>query len=162
MRTHQLRFEGALLERGFWVYVCRVRHKDQNLLYVGRTGDNPSPFAASPFSRLARHLDLLPSATANTLVRHLRNHYHDPILCSYLLVAVGPLEPEQQNYRDHQRIRKQVGLIEAKLAQQLEADGFNVVGKHPSLRGGVLDHRNRERYVSILRSIRNALKDRRR
>ena len=121
MRTHQLRFEGALLERGFWVYVCRVRHKDQNLLYVGRTGDNPSPFAASPFSRLARHLDLLPSATANTLVRHLRNHYHDPILCSYLLVAVGPLEPEQQNYRDHQRIRKQVGLIEAKLAQQLEA-----------------------------------------
>ena len=156
MTTQQLRFKGALLERGFWVYVWRVKHKGQKLLYVGRTGDSSSRFAASPFSRLGRHLDLRPNATANMLVRHLREHYLNPRLCSYFLVAVGPFFPEQKNLQDHRRIRDRVALIEANLAQQLKADDYKVVGSHsvinhPLPRGDVL------RYRRALRSIRAAL-----
>lgn len=156
LTTQQLRFKGALLERGFWVYVCRVKHKDKYLLYVGRTGDSSSRFAASPFSRLGRHLDLLPSAPANMLVRHLRDLRIDPRLCTYLLIACGPLYPEQENIRAHRRIRDRVALIEAKLAQQLKADGYKVVGSHPVIthplpRGDVLLFRR------VLRSFRAAL-----
>lgn len=156
MTTQQLRFKGALLERGFWVYVCRVKHKDKYLLYVGRTGDSSSRFAASPFSRLGRHLDLRPSAPANMLVRHLRDLRIDPRSCSFFLVAVGPVYPEQKNLPAHRRIRDRVALIEAKLAQQLKADHYKVVGSHSIIkhslpRGDVL------RYRRILRSIRAAL-----
>ena len=62
----QVRFEGALLERGFWLYVWRVRQESREVLYVGRTGDSSSRFAASPFSRLSQHLDIRPKAVTCT------------------------------------------------------------------------------------------------
>jgi hypothetical protein len=53
----QLSIPGALLERGFWLYVWEVLTEDGNtVLYVGRTGDSSSAHAQSPFNRLSQHL----------------------------------------------------------------------------------------------------------
>jgi hypothetical protein len=69
----RLRFEGALLRRGFWLYLWKVHSGARLLVYVGRTGDSSSSFAASPFIRAGRHLDLKEKAKANALVRQLRD-----------------------------------------------------------------------------------------
>ncbi|MGA8005125.1 MAG: hypothetical protein WCA17_03415, partial [Burkholderiales bacterium] len=78
MKAHQLSFGGAVLERGFWLYVWRVTNGTKRFLYVGRTGDSSSQFAASPFARIGQHLDLRPKASANMLHRHIRSRGLDP------------------------------------------------------------------------------------
>ena len=57
MKTVSMKFDGSLLQRGFWLYVWRVSQGRKRAYYVGRTGDSSSKFAASPFSRVSRHLD---------------------------------------------------------------------------------------------------------
>jgi len=153
MRTHQVRFKGALLQRGFWLYVWRVRQRSREVLYVGRTGDSSSRFAASPFSRLGQHLDLRPKASANMLLRNLMRHGFDPVRSSYSLFAVGPLYPEQATLPSHRRVRDRVAPIEAALAQQLEADGHIVIGTHPKAK-----RMNRVLYRKVLHKVRAALK----
>lgn len=131
MNIHQINFQGALLQRGFWLYVWRVNQELREALYVGRTGDSSSRFAASPFSRLGQHLDLRPKATANMLLRNLKKSGFDPVQCSYSLFAFGPLYPEQPTLPEHRRIRDLVAPIESALAKQLAADGHQVIGNHP-------------------------------
>ena len=56
MNTYTTSFDGALLKRGFWLYVCRIAYGRRSVLYVGRTGDSSSPHASSPFTRIGQHL----------------------------------------------------------------------------------------------------------
>lgn len=134
MKAHELKFSGALIERGFWLYVWRVSHKDQYVLYVGRTGDSSSRYAASPFNRLGQHLDVRPNATANTLLRNIKSKGFDPLRCEYGLVSIGPLYPEQDNLEEHRKYRDLIAPLEAALAQHLKDKGYEVVGSHPKLK----------------------------
>ena len=54
--THTLTLPGAMIERGFWLYVWRIKSPVGKLLYVGRTGDNSSPNAAALERELAAAL----------------------------------------------------------------------------------------------------------
>lgn len=55
--TQVVEFDGAFLQRGFWLYVWRViAPNSTEVLYVGRTGDSSSPNAQSPFNRMGQHL----------------------------------------------------------------------------------------------------------
>jgi len=132
MRTHQLTFGGAVLERGFWLYVWRVSCGSHLFLYVGRTGDSSSRFAASPFARIGQHLDIRPKASANMLLRHIRTRGLDPQRCTYDLIAVGPVFPEQKTIEAHRKHRDIVAPLEAALAQHLRAKGHDVCGTHSS------------------------------
>jgi hypothetical protein len=50
---HQLSFSGAMLSRGFWLYVWEIVAEDgKTVFYVGMTGDSSSPNAQSPFGVL--------------------------------------------------------------------------------------------------------------
>ena len=149
----QVRFEGALLERGFWLYVWRVRQESREVLYVGRTGDSSSRFAASPFSRLSQHLDIRPKASANMLLRNLIRRGFDPLGCSYSLFAYGPLYQEQATLQAHRQVRDLVAPIESALACQLEADGHRVIGSHSKSRGAGGDL-----YQKVLQNFRAVLK----
>ena len=131
MKTHELKFSGALIERGFWLYVWRVSHKNERVLYVGRTGDSSSKYAASPFNRLGQHLDIRPNATANTLLRNIRARGFDPLVCEYHLISIGPLYPEQNNIEEHRKYRDLISPLESALAQYLKDNGHEVVGSHP-------------------------------
>jgi hypothetical protein len=134
MKLHCLEFHGGLLERGFWLYVWRVRHNSDCVLYVGRTGDSSSRFASSPFSRLGQHLDVRVNATANMLLRNIRAIGFDPQQCSFELFSYGPLFPEQPDLLLHRRHRDIVGPLETALAEHLKGSGHRVLGKHPKVR----------------------------
>lgn len=134
MKLHSLAFHGGLLERGFWLYVWRVRCASEYALYVGRTGDSSSRYASSPFSRLGQHLDVRATATANMLLRNIRAAGFDPHQTSFELFSVGPLFPEQQDLLPHRKHRDIVGPLETALAEHLRKAGHRVLGKHPKVR----------------------------
>lgn len=130
MKIHRISFDGGLLERGFWVYAWLLRSGAEKAVYVGRTGDSSSQFAASPFARLGQHLDVRPSATANMLLRQVRKLGWDPVKCHYELVAFGPIFPEQADLDQHRSKRDIVAPLETELAELFKSEGFNVVGSH--------------------------------
>lgn len=130
MKVHRISFDGGLLERGFWLYAWLLQSGSDKAVYVGRTGDSSSRFAASPFSRLGQHLDVRPSATANMLLRQVHKLGWDPLNCRYELVAFGPIYPEQPDLTAHRSKRDIIAPLETELAMLFKADGFNVVGSH--------------------------------
>lgn len=130
MKVHRISFEGGLLERGFWLYAWLIQCGSDRAIYVGRTGDSSSQFAASPFSRLGQHLDVRPSAKANSLLRQVRSMGWDPIKCKYELVAFGPIFPEQPDLDSHRVKRDIIAPLESHLAQLFKNAGFKVVGSH--------------------------------
>ena len=129
--AHTISFPGAVLERGFWLYVVEVRGPEASHLYVGRTGDSSSPHAGSPFSRIGQHLDVRANAKGNALGRNLRAAGVDPGACVLQMIAIGPLFPEQADFEAHRPVRDLVGALEAGLAQALRKKGHTVLGKHP-------------------------------
>ena len=133
LTIHHISFSGSILERGFWLYIWRIRSSSQEFFYVGRTGDNSSRFAASPFSRLGQHLDVRPTATANMLLRHIRRMDLDPLACNFELMVLGPLFPEQPTLELHRKFRDRIAPLEAGLATYLRAQGRKVVGSHASV-----------------------------
>lgn len=154
MKAHSLTFSGALIERGFWLYVWHVQCGRKAIVYVGRTGDSSSCNAASPFNRLGQHLDVRKSASANMLLRHMRAKGMDPTVATYRLACVGPIYNEVVEWREHQVLRNRVAALEAALGRHMKdghdrlgspGRGYDVVGlthsKHPldtSLWGRVL------------------------
>lgn len=130
MKLHRMSFSGAILERGFWLYVWRIQCGADGFFYVGRTGDSSSQFASSPFSRLSQHLDVRSSAKANTLLRHVRSEKFDPLACTFDLLAFGPLFPEQPTLELHRKYRDQVAPLESALAALLRENGLKVRGVH--------------------------------
>lgn len=131
MKSYEMHFTGRILERGFWLYVWRISSANKTFWYVGRTGDSSSKYAASPFSRLSRHLDLRSSAKANTLARNLRAEDIAPETCEYKLLTLGPLFPEQNDFAAHKPYRDIVGKLEAELAYHLTERGLLLLGNHP-------------------------------
>lgn len=135
MKSHSLTFSGALIERGFWLYVWHVTCFDKSIVYVGRTGDSSSSYAASPFNRLGQHLDVRESASANMLLRHMRKKGLEPTVGMYRMVAVGPIYREQETMELHRKHRNVVAAMEAALGRHMHELGYDVVGntssKHP-------------------------------
>jgi hypothetical protein len=130
MKVHRISFGGGLLERGFWLYAWMLKCGSKTAIYVGRTGDSSSQFAASPFARLGQHLDVRPSATANMLLRQVRKLGWDPLKCQYELVALGPIFPEQADLVQHRSKRDIIAPLETELAELFRSKGFTVVGHH--------------------------------
>lgn len=144
MKSHSLTFSGALIERGFWLYVWHVQCDGRTIVYVGRTGDSSSCNAASPFNRLGQHLDVRKSASANMLLRQMRNRNMDPTAATYRLACVGPIFSETGNWDEHEILRNRVAAMEAALGRHMKdgddqvgfpGRGYDVVGqtqsKHP-------------------------------
>lgn len=142
-QIHSLTLPGAMLRRGFWLYVWVVASPVGELLYVGRTGDNSSPHASAPYTRMGQHLGS--AKNQNALKRHLLSRGVSPEECqSFDLIAFGPLFDEVEKLdglsRDdlmklHIPIRDAVGALEKVLAEELKAAGYDVLNsvswKHP-------------------------------
>lgn len=145
--TFRATVDGALLGRGFWLYVWRVTTADgSELLYVGRTGDNASPYASPPYVRMGQHLGS--NKNQNALRRHLIDREIAPEACrSFELIAHGPIHPEVEKptgYRHgdavartdlmvkHIPLRDRVSAMEKRLATELRAVGYDVVNTVPS------------------------------
>lgn len=90
--THVLTLPGPMLRRGFWLYVWRVETSTGDLHYVGRTGDNSSPHASAPYTRMGQHLGSV--ATQNALRKHLEKRGVPLESCTFHLISHGPLYNE--------------------------------------------------------------------
>jgi len=132
LQSYSMIFDGALLKRGFWLYVWDITTEGGRHLYVGRTGDSSSPHASSPFVRIGRHLDYRPNAKGNALARQLALVSTAPDSCSFQMVAIGPIYPEQATFKEHVPYRDRVGALEARLAETLRIRGYSVLGSHSS------------------------------
>jgi hypothetical protein len=142
--TFKLILPGTMLRRGFWLYVWRVMTADdRELFYVGRTGDNSSPNASPPFTRMGQHLGF--AKNQNALRRNLMARGICPEDChAFHLVAHGPIHPEvvkPDGYihadgdaraalmEKHLPIRNLVGAMEKRLAANLAAAGYEVLNR---------------------------------
>jgi hypothetical protein len=141
--THVLTLPGPMLQRGFWLYVWRVETPVGEMLYVGRTGDSSTPYAAAPYTRMGQHLGSMKNQ--NALRSHLEKHGIDPRDCANLhLISHGPLYPEMdrgdsiaraERWAEHVPIRDIVGAMEKALAEELATAGYTVLNtvkwRHP-------------------------------
>lgn len=130
LAIHEVRFEGGVLQRGFWLYVWVVTPADQApLCYVGRTGDSSSTNAQSPFNRMGQHLGF--AKNSNMLRRHLIQHGAVPESCAFRLIALGPIEQEARTpgRREHDERRDLVAAMERALADLLALSGLKVMNR---------------------------------
>lgn len=130
MAIHEVRFEGGVLRRGFWLYVWEVTPADRApLYYVGRTGDSSSTNAQSPFNRMGQHLGF--AKNSNMLRRHLTQQGASPESCAFRLLAFGPIEQEAKTpgRREHDQRRDLVAAMERALAELLSSTGLKVMNR---------------------------------
>ena len=126
--THTLTLPGAMIQRGFWLYVWRIASPDGELLYVGRTGDSSSSNAAAPFSRMGQHLGS--NERQNMVRRHLERRGVAPEACtSFELIAHGPIFEEAQDWETHKERRDVVAALEKALADGLRLSGYEVLNE---------------------------------
>ncbi len=125
--THKLVIPVALLERGFWLYVWRVEAPGGKFFYyVGRTGDNSSPYATPPYQRMGQHLGHQKSQ--NALRKHLLERDIKPEDCrAFHLIAHGPLFPQAEDMEAHKKPRDIVAALEKALADALKEAGYEVM-----------------------------------
>jgi hypothetical protein len=125
---HSLSFPGALLARGFWLYVWEIVTSDgTHLFYVGRTGDEASAHAQSPFSRVSQHLGS--NKNANALRRILLRREISISDCSFEMVAFGPIFPEAGTWEKHKPHRDQLAGLEKALRDALADAGYDVLNE---------------------------------
>ena len=126
--THRLTLPGAMIERGFWLYVWRIESPIGDLLYVGRTGDNSSANAATPFARMGQHLST--NKRQNPVRQHLERRLVQPETCtSFDLIAHGPIFEEAQDGPTHKERRDVVAALEKALADTLARSGYVVLNQ---------------------------------
>ena len=124
--AHSLEFNGALLQRGFWLYVWEVRVPRQpRLYYVGRTGDSSSSKAQSPFNRMGQHLGF--NDRSNALRRYLLGRGVALEECQYRLVSYGPITGEAATLDEHREPRDIIAALEKALAEAMASAGYTVI-----------------------------------
>lgn len=138
--THCLTLPGAMLRRGFWLYVWRVEDAEGGeWLYVGRTGDNSSPHASAPYTRMGQHLGTMKNQ--NALRKHLTARHVALERCTFHLIAHGPIHAEVERpdcaterktrrdelFKVHRPFRDEIGAYERDLARALKEAGYRVL-----------------------------------
>jgi len=120
-------FDGALLSRGFWLYVWEILAPDgRTVHYVGKTGDKASRVCQSPFNRLTNHLG--GNKHNNALKRHLGQMDIRPETCSFHFFVYGPLF-EHDGDKTHGELCDITSGLEKALAQAMAAAGYDVMNK---------------------------------
>lgn len=135
--TQILTLPGSMLNRGFWLYVWRVQTSKGVKHYVGRTGDNSSPYASPVYIRMGQHLGK--ASNTNPLRKYLEKANLKPEQCSYEMIAHGPIYDEVHNgfdYKDrktratlfkkHKPLRDDIAAMEKQLCNDLRAAGYFV------------------------------------
>jgi hypothetical protein len=136
-KTYTVKLPAPMLTRGFWLYVWRVETPKGEMLYVGRTGDNSSPNATAPYTRMGQHLGF--QKTQNALRKHLKRLNIEVEDCfNFYLIAHGPIYPEIKAtggssratlMAAHTPIRNLVGAMEKALSDELSDAGYQVLNR---------------------------------
>lgn len=129
MKTYELKINGNIMKRGFWIYSYKIFDKNNNIFfYIGRTGDSSSLNASSPFNRMLNHFGN--NRHSNSLKRNLVKHNIDINECSFVLNCFGPFFEEANNKEEHYLKRDYTSSIEIQVANLLNNNGYKVIGTH--------------------------------
>ena len=125
--VRQLNFDGAILARGFWLYIWEIVAPDGRIVhYVGKTGDKASRVCQSPFNRLTNHLG--GNKHSNALNRHLSQIRIDPQSCQFRFHAYGPLFGDR-SHETHGELCDVTSGLEKGLAYAMTEVGYEVLNK---------------------------------
>ena len=125
---HAISLPGTMLQRGFWLYVWRIRAQGETMLYVGRTGDESSSHASAPYDRFGQHLGR--NDRQNALRRNLEKRAITlPQADHYDFLFYGPIHPEAADMVAHIPQRDAVAAAEKKLADSLSAAGYTMLNR---------------------------------
>jgi hypothetical protein len=123
----QLKFDGAMLTRGFWLYVWEIKVSDGRVVhYDGKTGDKASRVSQSPFNRLTNHMG--DNKHSNALRRHLGQMKINLENCCFCFHAYGPLFGGRSQ-KTHGELCDVTSRLERALADALTAAGYEVINK---------------------------------
>lgn len=126
--TFTVALDGAMLERGFWLYAWEATLPDgTSMLYVGRTGDSSSANAQSLFWRLGQNLGNM--ANTSMVRNNLTKRGVDPETCTYRMVGHGPVfeEVAGKDFEAHKLVRDKVAAMEKQLSEDLRDAGYDVM-----------------------------------
>ncbi len=124
---YNARFDGALLSRGFWLYVWEIVAPDgRTVHYVGKTGDKASRVCQSPFNRFSNHLG--GNKHSNALKRHLAQKKIYPERCQFRFHAYGPLFVDNSK-QTHGELCDVTSGLEKALAEAMSEAGYEVINK---------------------------------
>jgi hypothetical protein len=150
-KLQKLSISGAVLERGFWLYVWEIHTGDgEAWYYIGRTGDSSSCHAQSPFARVSAHLGS--NKNSNTLRGLLEGKGVRLESCRDLnLITYGPIYEETGDKQTHRNRRDKVAALEKALCDAMTTVGYSVVnhvnclkaidpGKWNEVRGAFVSH----------------------
>ena len=129
-KTVTVTLDGAMLRRGFWLYVWEITTPDgKEVLYVGRTGTThrPTPSHSSTGSGRTLGRWQTPAWFGTTL----RSGASIPLGVSSAWSATAPSSTRSptKDFAAHKPIRDKVGAIEKKLAEDLVAVGYDVMNQ---------------------------------
>lgn len=123
---YKLEFDGAILSRGFWLYVWEITIPDgEKIYYIGRTGDSSSAHAQSTFNRMGQHLGF--NVKSNVLRRHLERKNISLEKCKFCMFSHGPILLEAQSQDDHRKSRDIVSAMGKALSDIMQAAGYSVM-----------------------------------
>ena len=66
-----LELKGEHFKRQYLLYIIEIIHQNDNIYYIGHTGDHNYVTALPAFRRLAAHLEDMGGSTQNQIYRHL-------------------------------------------------------------------------------------------
>ena len=151
LKVQTMTFDGAVLNRGYWLYLWRITSGANLFIYVGRTGDSSSNNAGSPFTRIGNHLDSRPTAKGNSLWKQLTKEKVNPQKCNFEMTAIGPIFPEEKETTKHRERRDQMAALEREISNYLKTSGFKVLGVH---------HSNKRNDQNLIDSVINVINER--
>jgi hypothetical protein len=123
---YKLSFNGALLFRGFWLYVWEIVAPDgRTIHYVGKTGDKASRVSQSPFNRLSNHVG--GNKRSNALRRYLDKMRIDPARCQFHFYSYGPLFFDSMDKKTHGELCDVTSGLEKALANAMTDAGYTVM-----------------------------------
>src|ERR1700683_1551149 len=127
LSVHEMAFDGALLARGFWLYVWEITRPDgAKLYYARRTGDPPPNMPQSPFNRMSHHLG--PNHRNNTLRSYIAGRDVNPEACLFRLLALGPLLKDV-DATDYRVPRDIIAALEKALADAMLDAGYDLTNR---------------------------------
>jgi hypothetical protein len=153
---YRLALDGAILARGFWIYVWKIQCGSELAIYVGRTGDSSSPNASSLFRRAGQHLDLKGDAKGNSLKRAIDRLGWKADSCLYEQIALGPFFEEQSTMEAHIPYRDRIAAIEYAVSKAVKDEKFLLIGNHGSSHSVCLE--DGDNLNSAIRQVLNFLR----
>ena len=152
-KSEKVEFNGVVLKRGFWLYVCKINYNQMLYIYVGRTGDSSSSNAASFFNRISKHLEERENAKSNALRKNLSKQGINVTQCQYQFLGFLINDESKNEYKER---RDEIAAMEKQLYNDLEKDYPNqMLGNVKSNK--VIPKLLEEQYNNILEQIKKFL-----